>query len=89
MLWPVRCLPTLDLPSDLHGGLPGERGLEHYLGPTVLAVVEVLVGIGCLVEGKFVGDDAGGLDLFFGDEVTQLTVCTASLGTGPFPSVGP
>ena len=50
------------------------RRVQDDLGPAVVAVVEVLVGLRRLVEGQLVADDERRLGLARGDQVAQLPV---------------
>src|SRR5215212_8476970 len=50
------------------------RRVQDDLGPAVVPLVEVLVGLGCLVQRQLVADDERRLRLARGDEVTQLPV---------------
>src|SRR4051812_3997627 len=49
-------------------------GVEDDLGPAVVALVEVLVGLRSPVEGQLVAHDEGRLGLAAGDQVAQLPV---------------
>src|SRR3954452_1624558 len=53
---------------------PRHRRVQDDLGPALVAVVEVLVGLRCPVEGQFVAHDERRLGLAGGDEVAQLPV---------------
>src|SRR3954467_13193356 len=53
---------------------PRHRRVQDDLGPALVALVEVLVGLRCPVKGQLVAHDERGLGLARGDEVAQLAV---------------
>src|SRR3954447_21774838 len=50
------------------------RRVQDDLGPALVPLVEVLVGLRCLVQRQLVADDERRLGLARGDEVAQLPV---------------
>src|SRR3954467_7378798 len=59
---------------------PRHRRVQDDLGPALVALVEVLVGLRCPVEGQLVAHDERGLGLARGDEVAQLPVVLLDRG---------
>src|SRR3954470_23459754 len=53
---------------------PRHRRVQDDLGPALVALVEVLVGLRCPVEGQLVAHDERRFGLARGDEVAQLPV---------------